>query len=134
MLASMRLLPIVFCAALAASSCSTFQSAHAVTSSLDLAQGGRAVGRIRSSGIERIHMRVDNRGPGALAFEVRDSTQRVLEHGEIGRETRIFEWRPLERDLLFTLEARDEGGAHLDYRLSGRDGIGVEWDLTHALR
>jgi hypothetical protein len=132
--ASMRVMSFLrtlACASALVAGCASLRGPASVESSVLLGPAGRAVATLHSAGTERIFLRVDNSGPGSVAFTVRDHRDRVLEQGQILRESRLFEFRPLERDLELQLEA-DQRGARLAYRMSSVDGVSVEWNLTGA--
>jgi hypothetical protein len=118
--------------ALLAAACASTHSHTVVSSSLALVDGGRAVAEIRTGGIERVQMRLDNQGPAKLAFEARDEFEHVLDQGELGRGVRLFEWRPLEHSISLTLTAHGTGGARVEYSLSSEGGVDVAWNLTNA--
>jgi hypothetical protein len=119
------------CAALL-SSCA-WTKPHVLTSTVLLGPGGVAVARIDARGIGRMQMRLDNRGPDAISYEVRDERQLVLDQGELARGSKAFEWRPLEEELQLTLRSLGPRGADVAYRLAGRDRLGITWNLTEAI-
>ena len=128
---AMSFLRTLACASALVASCASLKGPPSVESTVLLGPSGRAVATIQSGGTERIYFRADNAGPGGIAYTVRDHQKRVLEQGEIRRESRLFEWRPLKRELTFELEA-DERGARMAYRMSSSDGVHIAWDLTAA--
>lgn len=100
--------------------------------SVDLAARGEALGKFSAQGTDRVHVVIDNRGPGALAFTVSDDRGRTIESGTIDRTRRNFTWRPLESYVSFQVSSPDQA-ARFDYRVASESPFTVEWNLTHAL-
>lgn len=119
-------------AALPLFSCQHLPTNNTTRGSVDLAQRGEAVGKFTSQGTDRVHVVVENRGPGALSFSVTDDQGRTIESGSIGRTRRNFTWRPLESFVTFSVNAPDNS-ARFDYRVASESPFTVEWNLTHAL-
>jgi hypothetical protein len=119
------------CATALVASCAALKGPPSVDSTVLLGPSGRATATIRSGGTERIFFRADNSGPGDVAFTIRDHQDRLLDEGTLRRESRVFEWRPLQRDLKLSLEAGPRG-ARVAYRMSSADGVHIVWDLTSA--
>jgi hypothetical protein len=125
-------LALVTLALASVSACHTLPKNHTMRSSVDLAARGEASARFASQGTDRVHVVVENRGPGALEFSVTDDKGRTLESGVIGKVRRNFTWRPIESFVTFSVKAPQQATS-FDYRVASESSFSVEWNLTHAL-
>jgi hypothetical protein len=116
----------------AGSACHTLPKSHSMRGSIDLASRGDASAKFSSQGTDRVHVVVENRGPGSVEFSVTDDQGRTIEAGAIGRVRRSFTWRPLESFVTFNVKA-PQAAASFDYRVASESGFTVEWNLTNAL-
>ncbi len=127
----MRTLALIV-AGLTLASCESFPKNNTTRGAVDLAARGEALAKFSAQGTQRVHVVVENRGPGALEFVVSDDRGRTIESGEIARVRRSFTWRPLESFVTFKVRASDQP-ARFDYRVASEGPFTVEWNLTHAL-
>ncbi len=125
-------LAVVTLGLVTASACHTLPKNHTMRSRVDLAARGEASARFTAQGTDRVHVVVENRGPGALEFTVTDDQGRTIESGVVGKVRRNFTWRPLESFVTFSVKAPEQP-ASFDYRVASESGFSVEWNLTHAL-
>lgn len=124
--------PAFLIAGLALAACGSLPSNNTTRGAVDLAAHGEALAKFSAQGTERVHVVVENRGPGLLEFVVSDDRGRTIESGEISRVRRNFTWRPLESYVTFKVRAGGQP-ARFDYRVASEGPFTVEWNLTHAL-
>lgn len=119
-------------ACLSFAACHNLPSNNTTRGGVDLAARGEALGKFTAQGTDRVHVVIENRGPGALSFTVSDDRGRTIETGSIGRTRRNFTWRPLESFVTFAVSSPDHP-TRFDYRVASESAFSVEWNLTHAL-
>ncbi len=114
------------------SACESLPKNNTTRGAVELAARGEALGKFSAQGTERVHVVIENRGPGSLEFVVSDDRGRTIESGEIDRVRRNFTWRPLESFVTFKVRAGDRP-AHFDYRVASEAPFTVQWNLTNAM-
>jgi len=111
--------------------CNALPTNHVSRGDVRLGQGGEAIGKFTSQGVDRLFVALTNRGPGEVQFTVTDDQGRTLDSGAIGRTERSFTWRPLESYVTLVLRAPTKP-ASVQYRVASESAFGVEWNLSRA--
>lgn len=112
--------------------CASVPSNHVARGDVRLGQGGEAVAKFTSQGVDRLFVALTNGGAGDVQFTVSDEQGRALESGALGAVGRNFTWRPLDSYVVLTLRAPSRATT-VQYRASSESAFGVEWNLSNSV-
>jgi hypothetical protein len=123
------LLPLVLAPVLAA--CTAVR--HDFGSSVDLGPGGRAEGSLALHDGGLVSLRLRNRGPGRVDYDLRTPSGRVLSSGPLDSVLLVPDDAACaEGRVVLVLEAFADAGATVGVLVSAESGPGCEWDLSRA--
>jgi hypothetical protein len=129
-LAALAAAAVLVTAPLVLAACASSRGAS-VDSSVFLAPGGHAEGRILCPADVQTVIKLKNRGPGRAIYVIKTAEGEQVAIGALGEATSTF--RPASAtSIVVVLETYADAEARIEYQIECDGKLNMDWDLSRA--